>query len=214
MGINYFTKITVWENKSRLKELDAFRTHVINYFNDIHYDGFGEVDVGESAMKVRTNINLVIVKMGLIIRASGVNPVMEYTPPPMVGGRIMEVDLVSNIFNIHSFRIPPQAIIDIIEKSIGVYQENIIPSLIRTINPFFWLKRMLSFVGAIPFEILEAAGFPMQKAKSSFLGRTIRLIIELAAFSASVLGIMQLLGYSSGLEVIRSSLDGLWELFS
>jgi len=214
MGINYFTKVTVWENRSRLDDLDVFRSQVIDYFNDIHYDGFGEIDVGESAMKVRTNINLVIVKIGLIIRASGINPVMEYTPPPMIGGRIMEIDLVSNIFNIHNYRIPPQAIIDVIEKSIGVYQENIIPSLIRTINPLFWLKRMLSFVGAIPFEILESAGFPMQKAKSSFLGKTIRLVIEIAAFFASVLGIMQLLGYSSGLETIRSSLDRIWKLLS
>lgn len=213
MGINYFTKITVWENKKRLEDLNIFRTQVIDYFNDTNFDDFGELDVGKSAMKVRTSINLVIVKIGLIIRASGVNPVMEYTPPPMIGGRIMEIDLISNIFNIHNFRIPPQEVIDIIEKSIGVYQENIIPSLIRTINPFFWLKRMLSFVGAIPFEILEAAGFPMQKAKSSFLGKTIRLIIELAAFSASVLGIMQILEYKSVLESIKQYLDQLLRIF-
>lgn len=195
--MKHYKRIFIWEDKKRIDILLNFRKLVIDYFNNIKRLGFGYRGVKENKIssQTRVEINQIINKVHSVIVASGINPSMYYSPPPAVGGLAGNIDLVQNIFNLYHFDIEPNFLLDFIDRSIGIYQENLAPSLLRTINPFYWMYLFLEFIAGLPFKLLGIAGFNQAKIEDALIGRFIKLIFALITVIASFLTILHLLGY-------------------
>ncbi|HCC68063.1 TPA: hypothetical protein DEP90_02560 [Patescibacteria group bacterium] len=185
-----YKKISYFENRHRIKKLKKFKSLAIKYFKNTQKSFYNRECVENSiAQKTRSQINSISPHVNLIIRSSGIPTSIIYTPPPMIGGSQQEIDLFDNIFLLHQYDINKEQIFDIIEKSIGVYEYDKILSIIRTINPFFWINRILSYIANIPFEIFKSFGFEINSERPLF--KILGFIFYLITVIASLIAILQ-----------------------
>lgn len=176
--------------------LQRFRELVISYFNDSKYSWQAEGrSESNNAKDARVQINRMLDDVHSTIRISGNSLVVEYTPPPAIGGYIQNIDILINMFKLHQFSIPNNEIIDITDRTIGIYTSNKTPSFIRTINPFFWLALFLDYLVEIPFSLLGKAGFNSKKIEDSTTGRVVKFFLYMVVVFASFLTILELTGY-------------------
>ena len=205
--MNKYTKIPIWENLRRITRLEKFRKLVEIYFSGISYPGYGEIIVSDKANEVRPLINKMAAEASSIISASNESTKVIHYPAPAVGGFVTKIDLIENIFNLEGYDIEPNAVIDCIDKSIGVYEYNKTQSLLRTINPVYWFGRLFTFIATIPFRLLTSAGFQTQKVEHTFLGKFISLLFQIVIVMGAFLTILQILGYNDIISFIRKGID-------
>ena len=147
----------------------------------------------DAAKEARVKINRIMDETHEIILCSGINPLLTWTPPALVGGYAQKVDLIQNIFNIHRFQISHDYILDFIDRAIGIYQSNHKSSLIRICNPFFYIGLVFEAISELPFIAIGKLGFDRQKAESSVIGRLVKGILYLITVIAALLTILHLL---------------------
>ena len=202
--MKFYRTLPIWAIKKRLEVLETFYSDVQGYYDnssaDWRVDGRIEKDVAKSA---RQRINFSLHKAHDAVLASGVGPVIRYTPAPIVGGSIQNVDLILNLFNIGEYHIAPDSVIGIIERALGVYRDDVSAAWRRSLNPFWWVGKFLSWFAAIPFAVLRQAGFDSSRAQKSIIGRLIFLVFYLVPIIASLLTIFDLLEL---LDKIKKSL--------
>lgn len=137
--------ITYFQNKSRIDFLIGFRDRLSEYFNNAKMNTYVEARIeNDRASQLRQEINYDIEQAARIVTAANVNIHITQYPPPMVGGPILNIDLIRNVFqtyigvsNVHVF--------DVIDKAIGSYKSNSKSAIIRTINPFYYLDLLLTY---------------------------------------------------------------------
>lgn len=191
-----YKHIGVIENNRRLDFLSRYRNDVVEYFNHCTSGYLGTSwTEDDTAREVRRRINLETDEAYDVIHAAGISTTMTYTPPPMIGGYIQNVELVHNIFNFAHFDLSPQALIDMAERAVGVYQRNHGAAVIRTLNPFFYIGLALDAIARSPFLLATRLGLPGGRLESSVLGVVVRLVVYLAGAIASALAILGFLGY-------------------
>ncbi|MHB1516272.1 MAG: hypothetical protein ACYCVY_11325 [Acidiferrobacteraceae bacterium] len=194
--MNYYTKLLPWENNRRLQKLAAFRALTTQYFDSSSANWMADKRIEEQeAKEARVDINRAMREIHDIIRCTGINPSIQYTPPPMVGGYIQNIDLVDNIFNLHPFRIAHTSLIDVIDQAIGVYERNRRAAQLRAINPLFYIGHAFAWVARLPFVFIGGVGFNRQRAEESVVGRVVKGIVYLITALASLLTVLHLLGY-------------------
>ena len=194
--LNYYKIILPWENNRRLDKLAEFRALVIHYFNNSRAESMVDERIEKpEAGGARVKINRMMDETHDIILYSGVNPSIRYTPPAVVGGYIQNIDLVQNVFNLHRFQITANNLLDFVDRSIGIYESNKRPALLRAINPFFYLGLAFDLVARIPFVLIGRAGFNRQKVEESLAGRLVKGSIYIVTALASLLTVLQLLDY-------------------
>lgn len=193
--MKWYKKRTIFGNTYCLNMLYEFRENIITYFNNARYDDFDRAfHENETALNTRSKINETVHEVHDIILYSGISPVITYTPPPMIGGYRQEIDVLTNIFNMHRYEIGPNDLLDFIERSIGRYKSDKTNSIIRTINPFFWFGQFLDLIVSIPFRFLKKAGLSSKAIEESLIGKIAKFILYVASLFASVLTILQILG--------------------
>jgi hypothetical protein len=196
-----YRNITCWENQRRLQFLESFRTDIVQYFSESIYNWKVEARIEEDGAKeAKVRINKKMQEVRAIVRASGVSPVITYTPPPVIGGYIQKVDLMQNVFNLHQFQIPDDELIGFLDRAIGVYESNRRPAFWRTINPFWWVWRLMTVLVSLPFSLLGVVGFDAEKAEASLVGRLIKFLLYMIIVSASFLSILHFLGLLAGFK--------------
>ena len=139
--------------------------------------GWGEDPIEEpDALRARQRINLTTVKVHRIILAACIAPIITWSPPPLIGGRVQEINLILNLFGLDRYNISASHVVGFIEMALGVYQSDRTAALRRTINPLWWLFRGLLWFIRIPFIVLGAVGFDADRAERSVLGRLVKLV--------------------------------------
>lgn len=187
--MRYYKKIPYWENIQRVDILNEFKNLVIDYFNNVEIGRLTGVKGNENAIRARESINKKIKKVRLIISTSGVNPILILSPSIGHSGVEKKIDLVYDIFIFHNYEIHPSHLIDFIDRSIGVYEEDELNSKLRTLNPFFWLGLVLEFIVNLPFKLIGELGFNQSKFESSSIGRITKLFLKLITIIASLITI-------------------------
>lgn len=157
----------------------------------------------DKARRARVQINRLLNECRSIIVSAGISPIMIYAPSPAVGGYVQRVDIFTNLFNLHTVEISPDAVFDHIDRAIGVYEREQFRAWMRTFNPFFWLGLLLDLIVEIPFSLLGKAGFNKTTIEESLLGRVAKAVMYLVTLLASLLTILELTGY---LETFNSLL--------
>lgn len=191
-----YSRITFWESTRRILFLFEFRNQVVEYFNakPESWSLRDEHDSEESA-RIRSELNSKLDEANAIVTASGIHPVLHWSPSPMIGGYSKNIDLIINLFNLTYYQIKPTLIIDFIERATGVYQSNHIKAVLRTFNPLFWLDCILTWIARSPFNLLRRAGFNADKIEDSFIGRIAKLVTYLFSLVISILTILQMTGH-------------------
>ena len=185
--MRHYTKILVWENNKRLKKLKYFRELIIEYFNN-HTN---TVAANMARKKINRSMNLV----HSIVLQSGTNPIYTWRAPPTAGGYSAKIDLISNIFNLDDYFTEYELVLDLIDRSIGIYESNAKSALIRIFNPFFYVGLVFDFISDLPFIALGKLGFNRQKARSSTMGRRVKGVLYLITVFAAFLTILHLLEF-------------------
>lgn len=174
-----YRKLPFWENIKRRKELDDYRQNVDKYFEQVDFDDYSRALVdNNSTKKIRAFLNKENGFIQVYLFGAGVSPDVVYTPPPAIGGYVQRINLVENLFNLFRYDIEHQVLIDTIDKAVGVYEKDFLSSIVRTLNPFFWLEKVLELIASIPFFLLGSLGFNRKKAEGSFIGKLLKWLIK------------------------------------
>jgi hypothetical protein len=194
--LRHYSRIGVFENARRLEFLVRYRNDVVEYFNHVQPRPFGDPPSEDDvALSARRRINLETDDACDVIHAAGISTTMTYTPPPLIGGYIRNVELVHNVFNGYHFEMSPQSLIDMIDRARGVYERNHRHARIRTLNPFFYLGLVLDAVASSPFLLATRVGLPGKRLEDSILGVLVRVLVYMAGVAASAIAILTFLGY-------------------
>jgi len=137
----HYKDIPFWENRARIKLLTQFRALVKTYFdNSVLNMVTGMYKEKPEAADAKKAINLIIKNAYAIISHAEIKTYTASTPSVSIKGGGKNINLILNIFNLARNDIEPDAAIDYIDRAIAVYKANRLSSLIRVINPFFWLS--------------------------------------------------------------------------
>jgi len=122
---------------------------------------------------------------------SGTYPVINYREPPNVGGRVFpNVDVMQNIFNLGDLGLPFSMVKDYTEKTMGYYQDDLVKSFFRTINPFWWLWKLAVLIVRIPFNLINLVGYDSEKLETSSGGKLYKSSVSLAVFIAGLVAFL------------------------
>lgn len=196
--MRFYKKITIWENARRINHLVKFRSLIIKYFESVEWSDYGGPIETDDSSKIRSEINIDTYETKKIMMSCGIRSSMYYTPPPAIGGPMGDIDLLTNVFNLHTFRIDPKYLVDHIEQCIGILEKDKVNSLMRTFNPLYWLGLILDEIVSIPFRLLGKAGFNQEGIENSFLGRIVKTFLYLITVFAAFLTVLEKLGYLQG----------------
>ena len=195
--MRHYTKILVWENNKRLKKINEFRELVIAYFDNARANWNRDPIVSElTAPEARRRINESMQEVHSIILHAGMSPTVKWVPPAIIGGNVQNVNLIQDIFNLDGFfEIEPDHVLDLIDRSIGLYDSNRKWARVRVFNPLFYVGLVFDFVSDLPFVALGKLGFNHQKARSSRIGRLVKGVLYLITGFAAFLTILHFLEF-------------------
>jgi hypothetical protein len=146
----HYKEITFRENRARLSLLMEFQNLVARYFDNSTLNMLeGCYAEKPEASEARSGITPIIQKAYRIIRLADIKTSSASTSSIAVEIKGKNIDLILNIFNLGRNNIPPGAAIAYIEEAIDVYKFNRLPSLIRTLNPFFWITILFSNIAEV-----------------------------------------------------------------
>jgi len=188
--MNKFRTLTIYGNRTRWKYLADFRNEVVRYFNGIRREfGLDEPIEDDDALRARREINVSLSSAIEYVEDAGVPSTYLYTPPAMIGGHRQNVKVLTNIFLIHRFQMAPNAVIDVLDRAIGVYEADKTRAWVRTFNPLFWLLRTINLIAGVPFFILSYFGVE-ESVEHSLLGRVFKFCTEVILLLAAVVTVL------------------------
>lgn len=213
------TDLPIWECLYRIRVLNHFISYLYIYRNHSEFSGRRgrgpSFASNENGLDARKSINLLTAKVSKYLLESGNYPLVNYREPPAVGGRmISNIDIIQNIFRLSDFEIPIQTVVDWVQKGAGYYRDDLIKSLFRTINPFWWLWKLVKAIIRIPFEIFGWAGFDSGKLEATQGGKLYKAVAGLVAFivalAAFIASIVQILDSFDMIQPLKDFLRGLF----
>lgn len=180
-----YSDLPFWGNIIRSRQLEKYQSRIQEYFNLVDYDDLERAIIdNQESKKIRRLLNKQAGAIEIYIIETGLSPCLTHIDAPAMGSRATRVNVIDNLFNLQYFDIEPQEVIDIIDRALGVYEKDFAKSVIRAINPIFWLGRILELISSIPFYLLGRIGFNQQKLEESFIGRLVKLVIKVATLLA------------------------------
>jgi hypothetical protein len=215
------TDLPIWECLYRIQVLNQFISQLTIYdeqkkgkrrsrgTNPISND-----DMRDEIAYSRKSINLLTPKVSKYLMEAGTYPIVNYREPPAIGGRVFSnVDLMQNIFNLSNFDMPITMIVDSVQKGVGYYQDDLFGSFFRTINPFWWLWKLVVKVIRIPFGIINWAGFDSDKLETSSGGKLYKSVAGISVFIAGLVtflaSIVQILDSFGMIESVQTFFQNL-----
>jgi hypothetical protein len=143
--------------------------------------------MNETSQKARHEMNQMMDDVVMSFDLRGVVHYVRYTPPPMIGGYIQNVDVLANIFGLSGFEISPQTVFDCLDRAIGAYELERRRLFRQCFNPLYWVGVLFVWLLRLPFRLLGAAGFDATRAEESALGKSLKLIWGLALGAAAII---------------------------
>lgn len=187
----------IWANRNAQRDISEFRNLVVEYYSNVtapHALALREAQENERAARIRPQINMMRTRVAYWVDAVG-GSVVGYSEPAMVGGRRYNVDLVANVFNLQRLMLEPSILTDELEKAYGAYQDDAAWSLLRTVNPLYWLGRLLDSIASLPFTLLGRLGFNKEKVEDSIWGRIVKGALYLVQVIAALVAALDKLGW-------------------
>jgi len=196
-----YKRMTIFQNLECLRTLKKFRKLAERYFENVDYGSYGLTAVEKPEAKaIRSRLNLMLERAKRVLSSAEVSPDICETSRPTEAGYEEGLYLVDNTFNLHQLKISPQTLFDYVERAIGVYRDDKVKSLIRTLNPLFWLSIVLDYVSGLPFAVLGALGLNLSKIEDGFLGKFLKGCFRVAVVVTVLAVILDHQGYLDPIE--------------
>lgn len=203
-----YKKITFLENNRRLEELINFRENAVQYFNSLEDKSTGlttsEPVETDRSRRLRSEINQKIEEISEIVYAEGVDQRYVYNNP--VYGIKRHLHPIRNIFDLVAHDASPDVVVDTLDRTIGVYESNRKSALIRTLNPIFWIVRLIDVITDVPFRLLEPFGYGVEWTRKSRVGGFFKGLLNIVIFVAGTLEILKYTGLLTPLSEWITSL--------
>jgi len=206
------SKIPCWENMRRLNLLIEFRNALATYHQASEFLtqrawSVPETDFPELQQR-RSEINHQMPAAQKAISLGGA--ALVWVQDNRLG-RSMRFDPIGNFFELPSMNISRRAAIDLVERSIGIYDQNTSKARWRAFSPFYWVGLMTYWLSEIPFRILRETGLRSAGNTSKGLARFLRGVFQFA---------LNILAYGTALLAAAESfgqhelLLRIWSYFS
>jgi hypothetical protein len=208
-------ELVFWQCIGNIRFLRKFIAKVEQYFE--HSTVPGRYDrpvsrdnypIDEVGQKARDEINYMIPRVRDLLQPAGVYPLV-------IGQEAYPIDLLTNIFRLEQFGQHQRTIVDHVQRGIGYYKNELPGSLWRTINPFWWLSRLVATIIRVPFKILDWAGYDGSKVETSSGGRLYKAVAGIAAFIVTLVtflaGIVQILDGLGFTQPIKQWVNQLFQ---
>jgi hypothetical protein len=193
--------MTIFRNLECLRTLKKFRKLGEQYFANVDYGSYGLTAVEKPEAKaIRSILNLMLERAKRVLSSAEVSPDICDASRPTEAGYEEGLYLVDNIFNLHQLRISPQTLLDYVERAIGVYKDDRFKSLMRTLNPLFWLSVVLDYISSFPFAILGSLGFNRSKIENGCLGEFTKGCFRVAVVVTVLAVTLYYQGYLDSIE--------------
>lgn len=184
MQMKKYNEVTYFTNNYRIERLVEYTNLVINWSNNVERDFLTTSETNKS-LEYRNQISRMMPEIYEIILSSGVPHIIENT----FQGRSTTIELVNNIFNFHRQQLSVQYLIDCLNQAIWVYENDRASSIIRTINPFFWIGKLIRFIVAIPFKFLVSSWIiSVHSEESNLIVRILKSTGALIAWVILIIG--------------------------
>ena len=206
------TNFTIWEVNKRITDLQEFLDKYKDYLEHSagstrqrHLGTFPTDDIDSSA---RSKLNFMRPRIKKYILDTDNYPLINYRDPLAIGGRAMQIDIFENLFNLNAFEIPHTTVSDTLERTIGYYQDQRPKAVLRTINPLWWIWRLVSVVIAFPFYVIGWAGYDRDQIESKPAAKLFKAVTWFVAIVTFMDSMVQLL-INLGLDALVSQIQGL-----
>lgn len=177
-----YDRIPFWENRRRVKRLEAFLSTLTSYFQNQSNSLYEEQN-----RFARTFINTNSLAIERIIHATGIPIAVDVWHSSLTSS--VAIPLIPNVLNLDNFGISEAVVVDMLERTIGAYKEDDPASLLRTFNPFWWM-------GQVPFFVAGGMGLPIGNIQYTTLGKGISFVFSMLQTLAAALAIYQFLAQS------------------
>ncbi len=178
---------TIFDNNNSRKSLELFKKLITKYFSTVEYAEFSpDLIDNDKSLPIRDQINKNAGKVKQLLMDADIYPSVTYCPPPAIGGPVVHIDMMENIFNLSRYEIEYQALIDMVDRAYGNYESDIPMAILRTVNPFYWLGKILELIASIPFQLLGSVGFNRKQLEFSFVGKLVKLIIKVVTLCLTI----------------------------
>ena len=202
----HYKRMTILGNLESIRTLKKFKKFAERYFENVDYGSYGLTAVEKPKAKIlRSQLNLMLERAKRALSSVELSPDICDASRPTAAGYEEGVYLVDNIFNLHQLKISPQTLLDYVERAIGVYRDDKLKSLMRTLNPLFWLSIVLDYVSGLPFAFLGALGLNRSKIEEGSFGKFMKGCFRVAVVVTVLAVIVDHLGY---LDPIEQKMDG------
>lgn len=179
-----YNEITFFTNKYRIEKLIDFINLVVSWSDSVERE-FIRTNETDQSIVYRNQISRLIPEIYEIVRSAWVPHVIENN----FQGRSVTIELVNNIFNFHRQQLSIQYLIDCLNQAIWVYENDRTSSIIRTINPFFWIGKIIKFIVSIPFKFLVSSWIiSVDSEESSWIVRLLKSTGALIAWVILIVG--------------------------
>lgn len=190
-------KLTYFQNRKNREILVEFRQLLESYNSHSKYSWQSDsVIEDDKAKELRVRINRRMGRISDAVTWANRATSVVYSPPPATGGYAGRIDVFENLFRLHKYDIPHDIVYDIVDKSIGYYDDTRIASIAQTISPFHWLGKLLTYVGNFPFRLIKQAGFSDENIRYGLAGKIIALIAQITFIGAAIVTILTYFDYS------------------
>ena len=180
--MNYF------ECKKRLLELRVFHGLAARYFTNV-VGAKGSMETGPfedtDARNLRSAMNKMMKSVSESFDKVNIPRAVHYIPPRLLGGPIMDIDLVWNVFDLWRYKLSPRLLDDVLNRAIGAFEEEKRRLFCQFFNPFYWLNIVLG----IPFRLLTAVGLDGTRYEESVFGKLVKVCLAVVGFVAAILDI-------------------------
>jgi hypothetical protein len=192
-----FAKIPIWENKRRIKALTAFA--------DLYKDTLkstAKPQIAESATarpiitpeQRRSELNR---RKPAIMKTVALAGIRSFRATVKPNGAPIDIDIIDHLWELQTNLLSSILLVDVLEEAIGVYCDDQVKSWTRTLNPFFWLGRLIDWVADLVFNVVALFGASPDQARASILGRLIIAVERLILWLAAIVTVLEFLGFQT-----------------
>ena len=171
-------KFAILTVHKRIREIEVFLVLVSDYFNSLSRDNFGNASENPISIKLRSQINAMVQNIEFYVSQSDTSDSYQYRASLVAGGYIQNIPLIQNIFSLVDHKISYLPLIDILERSLSDYRNDIPSAWVRTFNPFYWLGLLISAIVNIPFKLLTSSGFKGENISQTLFGKLFIFIFK------------------------------------
>ena len=194
--MTHYRRMTIFRNLQSLRTLKKFKRLAERYFENVDYGSYGLTAIEKPKAKaLRSRLNLMLERTKRALALAGLSPDVCDESRPGAAEHEEAVYLAENIFNLHQLKISPQTLLDSVERAIGIYRDDKFRSLIRTLNPFFWLSVVLDCASSLPFAILGALGCNRSRIEDTRVGKLLKAGFRVAVVVTALAVILHHQGY-------------------